>query len=162
MNNWKWSVFLLLVSCASPNKEIFNKSNFEVVNFGMYTTQTDYKEDLDTSPTGKMARSGDRTHIKTTTEVPSKLDTRFGVEYIVHSAKTDRVRLKFKWIPSTPVKGKSGKMHNEISYEKLKKTNKLQYAGYILSIESELEPDSWTMQIFARDILLHEKTFDVY
>lgn len=162
MKNWIWLVSLLLASCASPNKEIFNESDFEVVNFGIYTTQTFYKEGLSTSPTGLMTRLEDRTHIKTTTEVPLKLDARFGLEYIVHSAKTDRVRLKIKWIPSPPVKEKSGKIYREISYEKLMKTNKLLYAGYILSTESELKPDSWTMQIFAEDNLLHEKTFYVY
>jgi hypothetical protein len=159
---WIFYIFLLLVSCASPNKERTSQFNFEVVNFGIYTTKTTEKEYLESSPTKLMSRSGVRNHIKTTTKVPPKLNTRFGMEYIVHSKKSDSVKLKFKWIPSVPVKTKSEEVYSEISYEKIKRTNKIQYAGYIISIQSELEQDSWTLQIFAGDVLLQEKTYYIY
>ncbi len=154
-----WLVSILLISCASPQKEILNGSNFEVVNFGTYITQTDYKEDLDTSPTGKMTRSGDRIHLEKTTSIPPIIDTRFGVEYMVRSNNSRPVKLKFKWIPSSPIIGKSGKEYREISYEKIKKTNYLQYAGYILSIESELKTESWTLQIIFENDVLYEQAF---
>jgi hypothetical protein len=159
---WICFIFLLLVSCASPNKERTSQFNFEVVNFGIYTTKTTEKEYLQTSPTKLMSRSGVRNHIKTTNKVPRKLNARFGMEYIVHSKKSDSVKLKFKWTPSIPVKTKSGEVYGEISYEKIKRTNKIQYVGYILSIQSELEQDSWTLQVFAGDVLLQEITYYIY
>ena len=143
------------------SKDIIDQSNFEVINFGLYKAQTNNMEELDSSPTGQMSISRDWTHLKTITEIPAVLDTRFGVEYIINSNDTDRVKLKFIWIPSTPITGETGKLHKEITYEKIKKTNSLQYAGYILSIESELVPDYWTLRIFSEGKLLHEKTFNV-
>jgi hypothetical protein len=159
MKNWRIIFVFVLASCATPNPYEAEKPYFEIVNYGLYSTQALHREDLTSSPTGKMTRSGDRNHIKTTTSIPSIIGTKFGVEYKVHLNNSGRIKLKIKWIPSTPIKGKSGKEYKEISYEKIKKTNYLQYAGYILSIESEIETESWTLQIISNDEILHEQIF---
>ncbi len=161
MKAWVIIFILALGSCATSNKGIIDQASFEVVNFGLYLTQTEYLEKLDSSPTGKMSNSNDWFHLKTTTEVPAILNTRFGVEYQINSDQYDRVKLKFKWVPSTPIKSNTGKIYNELVYEKTKKTNHLQYAGYILSVESELVPNHWVLQILSDGILLYEKKFNV-
>jgi len=159
MKNWGLVFVLVLVSCASPHPNEVEKRQFEVINYGLYITTTSWRDDHSSSPTGKMTRSGDRVHLETTTSIPPIIDTRFGVEYIVRSNNNRPVKLKFKWTPSTPIVGKLGKEYGEVSYEKIKKTNYLQYAGYILSIESELKTESWTLQIIYENEVLYEKEF---
>ncbi len=150
------------INYATVTKEVGNQPNFEVATFGLYRGHTAYMEKLDSSPTGEMVRSSDdMVHLETTNRVPLVIGTHFGVEYIVRSKSQDRVNLKFVWTPSSPVIGESGKKHEVISYTKTKKTNRLQYAGYILSIASELEPDYWKLQIYNKGALLHERTFYV-
>jgi hypothetical protein len=130
-----------------------------VVDFGLYKAELSREEELDSSPTGTLAVSGERHHIETTTNFPLVIGTLFGVEYIVHSEKSDRTVLRFKWIPSSPVMAESGEKITEISFERTRTTNKVHFAGYELTIDSELAPKSWTLQIFSKDVLLYEQTF---
>jgi hypothetical protein len=130
-----------------------------LVDFGVYSINIADMENLESAPGGKLKIVEETHHIETTNTFPAVIGTSFGVEYIVHSQKFDRIMLRINWIPSTPVTGKSGTKIKEISFERTIPTNSVLSLGYTLDRGSELEPESWTLQISYKDVLLLEKTF---
>ena len=152
---------MMLSAYTTTDENINSLNKFEVVNFGIYDLETVTRVNIPSSPTGKMSRTTIKAHKKTTLNIPAKIGTRFGVEYIVHSEKSDRINLNIKWIPDIPVTRKDGSLSKETSYSITKKTNYLLYAGYGFTTANELEPRSWKLQISSQGKLLLEKIFYV-
>jgi hypothetical protein len=98
-----------------------------------------------------------------TDKIPSKIGTTFGIKYIVKGRPIGaNIAILVRWThpPITP-SGKKTAVITEEAY-RYKTIGKETFIIYTFEEEWELMPGKWTCQLFHKDKLLAEKSFEIF
>lgn len=153
-------IIILVITLYSSYLNAEEVFSVEILNFGLYSTELVRNEKSSSSTTGEISSSKNLKHLSKTVNIPAIKGYEFGIEFIIKSKhEIYSTPLEYIWTPSSPITLKSGEIFKKTQYQLTKKIGKKIYAGYILSIESELAPKHWELQIYSGSTLLLKKTF---
>lgn len=137
----------------------------EITGYGIYTSEVvkTFKDESITS--GEWHKTKNSKMIKTTTKIPMKLGTVFGVFYNL-KGKPEGTEVKLRRVTTFPKQGlnnpKTGKTNykDEFYLNKIIMNNSM--TGYGFDNEWEMVPGTWTLQLWDGDNKILEQSFTVY
>jgi hypothetical protein len=155
--------YLLFVLCALPlsllGQEEVRVTDAKVTEAGIYQAQVLTGE---TNATGVKLQGIDEFKLlKSTTNVPARIGTRFGMRYEILGAPTNAPITVTMVGKHPPIKNlKTGKIETKDAYRLRSWVGKT-YTSYSLDQQSDLVPGPWTFEVWHEGKKLCEQSFMV-
>ena len=160
-------VLPLLICCSSKGLKSTNttkndkpfKVSFHELRYGICKTDSLYKQDLKTSPSGNQIISEAFKLIKKTDRIPGEVGQQFGVEYILESDFIGYLPVQQVWIFPEVITDGKGKAFKEARYTTEKPINSKTYSTYTLEKDFEVVKGEWIYQMWYDQEKLYERKF---
>ena len=158
------SVLLLLLSSAGTYAQTPQIDHIDVVDYGIYTANTESIEALPGTAASDLAIRNDIRHVKTTRTVPAQQGMEFGFRYVVVGAPVGTV-VPLHMVTIFPSPGLRNPATRQIKaqseYDRSKTIGTTSYRSYVLDNGWEVVAGIWTFQIWYQGRKLAEQKFTV-
>jgi hypothetical protein len=159
------TLMLVFVMCGAPSIVMASDiEGVEILNFGIYKADVIKKEDAAGSAAGYKNIVQNVALIEQTTNIPARVGTRFGFEYVIKGSPVgSTIDLTYKYLHPRMTNQKTNQAFT--SQEIVSKNREIGKAAtltYTFDYEWEAVAGEWTVQIFYAGKKLAEKTFYIY
>jgi hypothetical protein len=159
------TLMLVFVTCGAPSIVLASDiEGVEILNFGIYKADVIKKEGAAGAAAGYKNIVQNVALIEQTTNIPARVGTRFGFEYVIKGSPAgSTIDLTYKYLHPRMTNPKTNKAFT--SQEIVSKNREIGKAAtitYTLDYEWEAVVGEWTAQIFYAGKKLAEKTFYIY
>jgi len=159
------TLILVLVMCGAPSIVMASDVvDVEILNFGIYKADFIKKEDAAGAAAGYKNIVRNVALIEQTTNIPARVGTRFGFEYVIKGSPAgSTIDLTYKYLHPRMSNPKTNQAFT--SQEIVSKNREIGRAAtitYTFDYEWEAVVGEWTVQIFYAGKKLAEKNFYIY
>jgi hypothetical protein len=164
----KWSISILLILglvLGSSSWALSGDLYTEIVDYGIYTTEVEKTVKEEGTAVGVRHEAKDWKMVKTTTNIPMKLGTRFGVLFNL-KGKPKGTKFKLRTTTIYPKQGltnpKTGKTYHKNEYYCTYTTGSISAHLNGFDDPCEMVSGKWTFQLWDGDNKILDKTFTTY
>lgn len=145
------AVFSLLGLLGAADAQDLKR--IDIMEYGIYTSKIDRTDTAPGTATGTTNIVSNIRHVESTTTVPARLGSEFGLRYRLVGTGTDSVKLKKVWrIPSPGIRNpQTGKITTESVEYTNRKIGSTNYTGYEFEHDWEILPGIWTIELWDGD-----------